>query len=279
MKHLLYRMTSRPGPSFFPSWDRQRYGTLPTDLSSQHGSLVVAGLPKSGNVWLTSLIASCLDLPSTPTKGRTYVYYTHKALNDRLLYDPHLYRGVVIVRDLRDVVVSLYHWLKTEDYISYYKHGPHQIYLDVTSMYVEYFLRRFCNIPIATLVDGYVTKGWPVVRYENLWDRPDAELRRLFEVWQIKVADHKIRAAIEQNSISTMRARIAAGSVSTVEPVVRADHFRVGGYGNYQRELPRLVVADLERRFGDYLMSWGYELDTAPISRPAAEGIFSTKRS
>lgn len=262
MKHLLRRMTGQRGPSFFPSWQNQKYGKLPADLSSPPGSFVIAGLPKSGNVWLTSLVADCLDLPSTQTAGRTHVYYTHKALSPRLLYDPTLYRGVVIVRDLRDVVVSLYHWLKTEDYVSYYKHGPHHVYLDITSMYVEYFLRRFCNIPIATLVDDYVTKGWPVVRYENLWDRPEAELRRLFQIWQIDVADEKIRSAIERNSISTMRARIATGSVSTVEPVIRADHFRVGGYGNYRRELPRLVVSDLERRFGEYLVSWGYDLET-----------------
>ena len=144
---------------------------------------MVAGLPKSGNVWLTSLIASCLDLPAAETANKSHVEYTHKALSNAVLYDPEIYRGVVIVRDLRDVIVSLYHWLPTDDYLSYYKHGPHQIFDNVEDMYVEYFLRRFAKIDIAHLVDDYVTRGWPVIKYEALWDEPHQQLERLLRIW------------------------------------------------------------------------------------------------
>jgi len=244
------------GPSFFRNWDFQQYQPLPDGFRSAGGKFIIAGLPKSGNVWLTSLVASALDLPVSPQEGKSLVTYVHKALTQELFADPLVFRGVVIVRDLRDILVSLFYWLKTEDYLSYYKHGPHQIFYDFETMYIEYFIRRFCHIPIASLVDDYVKYGWPVIKYERLCDDTHKELKRLFEIWRIDVADEKILDALKRNEIGVLR---RASSAATVDKSIKPDHFRSGGYGQYKHELPKHICLDLERRFGDYLRSWGYQ--------------------
>ena len=246
----------RVGPAFFQSWDEQHYKPLPKSFRTTDGSFVVAGLPKSGNVWLTALIASALGLPTVKTKGKCHVYYVHQSLSEtKLLTDSTVYRGAVIVRDLRDIVVSLYHWLKTEDYLRYYKHGPHQVFDDYEAMYIEYFLRRFAKIDIPNQMDGYVTRGWPVVKYERLFDQPKRELTRLFKVWQVDIEESAIDAAIERCSLQNMR----SNSAGLVDDTIASDHFRVGGYGHFKSELPDIVLKDIETRYGSYLRSWGYE--------------------
>ena len=241
-------------PSFLPSWQNQKFCELPKNFKSIDSHILIAGFPKSGNVWLTSLVAGCLDLPVEKKDGHCFVHYTHKALCDEWLYDRSLLRGVVIVRDLRDIIVSLFHWLKTDDYRNYHKHGPHQIFDDVETMYIEFFLRRFSKMPLVELADSYVEKGWPVVKYERLFDNTVKELQRLFQVWGINVPIEKINLTVSMNTISNIK------NNGVIESYTQPDHFRKGGYGQYLREIPENILNDIELRFGDYLMSWGYEI-------------------
>lgn len=253
-KHIINYLTGTPGPSFLRSWQKQVYGPLPTNFRNSDGYFLVAGFPKSGNVWLTSLIANCLEIPVEHKAGHARAFYVHKQLTKQTLFDPKLFRGVALVRDLRDVIVSLYHWLNTDGYRNYYKHGPHQIFLDIETMYVEFFLRRFAQLPLQTMVEEYVRRGWPLVKYERLWDNTEVELERLFRIWGISVSKDLISSAVKRNSIDELKK-----GGGTLESYVERDHFRKGGYGQYKTELPNHVLRDIEYRFGDYLRSWGYE--------------------
>ena len=250
---LYMKQKTVKSPSFIQSWDNQRFGPLSDDYRNCEGYFLVAGFPKSGNVWLTSLIAGCLDLPVEKTPGWSYVYYIHKTLDEKLLFDQSLLRGVVLIRDLRDVIVSLFHWLQTSDYKQYHKHGPHQIFYDLETMYVEFFLRRFAHLPLRELPEKYVEHGWPVIKYERLYDHTEVEMFRLFEIWNINVKEDKIKQMVVENQIESMKQK--AGKV---EKGVQRDHFRKGGYGNYKDEIPPHILKDIEYRFGDYLRSWGY---------------------
>ncbi len=254
MRYLFNRLTNTPGPSFLPSFQRQQFGPVPENYQETNGYFLVVGFPKSGNVWLTSLIANCLDLPVDRKNNIARVFYEHKSLNKRFLHDPKLYRGVALVRDLRDIIVSLFHWLKTDGYKNYYKHGPHQIFNDLETMYIEFFLRRFAQLPVETMIDDYVRKGWPVVKYERLWDQTEVELQRLFEIWRIPVGEQKIKMAVENNRIEKLKKK---GGV--LENYIERDHFRKGGYGQYRSEIPPHILKDIEIKYGDYLRSWGYE--------------------
>lgn len=240
-------------PSFLPSWQNQRFGELPKNFPEIDGHILIAGFPKSGNVWLSSLVAGCLDLSAEHKPGCCHVHYTHKALSDEWLYDSGLFRGVVLIRDLRDVIVSLYHWLQTDGYKNYHKHGPHQIFYDLETMYIEFFLRRFSKMPLAELADGYVERGWPLIKYERLYDNTERELKRLFDIWGIAVSQEKIKAVVSANTITEIK------KAGVLESYIEQDHFRKGGYGNYVNEIPPHILKDIEQRFGDYLRSWGYQ--------------------
>ena len=96
--------------------------------------------------------------------------------------------------------------------------------------------------------------GWPMVKYENLWDNGEIELRRLIDRWEIDVTDEKIRQAVEDNSVGGMRS--GKGSYKGLN----TQHVRKGGYGNYKEDMPADVLADVEKRFGSFLQRWGYKL-------------------
>lgn len=259
IKAVINRCVKRPGPSFLPSWQDQKFGKIPSNYAETDGYFLVAGFPKSGNVWLTSMIAECLNLPVGKDKKGCKVYYVHSPLNDKTLYDPLLYRGVALVRDLRDIIVSLFHWLKTDGYKNYHKHGPHQVFDDVETMYIEFFLRRFVQMRPEAMLDGYVARGWPLIKYERLWDNPRRELERLFEIWGIDVGPDVIERAVERNRIDRLQKEGGA-----LEVYIERDHFRKGGYDQYRKEIPKHIVEDIEDRFGDYLRSWGYSTEHRP---------------
>lgn len=242
-------------PAFFTPRS-PRYGKLPQDLTKASGELRIVGFPKSGNVWITSLLASCLELPVTSSKAGLRVTHTHQALRAGDLFNRRLLRGAVLIRDLRDIIVSLYHFSKTPHFKQFL--GPHFVFDSATQMYSQFFLPYYVNRLqiLEALPDAYVHYGWPVIRYEDMWDDPRAELQRLFSAWDIAVPQERIEQAIEDNAIDAMR----QGRGKTTEEV-QTTHFRRGGHGGYRGELPAHVVADIERRFGDYLRRWGYELE------------------
>ena len=66
----------------------------------------------------------------------------------------------------------------------------------------------------------------PYVRYEDLYDDPQAEMRRY---------------------------HYRSGVATT--------HFRKGGYGGYKRELPARILDDVNTRFEGFLRRWGYSVE------------------
>lgn len=248
----LRRLAQRAyGPSFFDP--NQKYGPLDPDFRNKRGRFLVSAYPKSGNVWVTSLVASCLDLEVDGDDRSCIATYTHHALEDATMFDPDILRGVVVIRDLRDCIVSLYHFMRTNHFIGV--HGPHHIFDDIEDMYFQYYLVHFWNriCSPAALPEGYLKLGWPMVRYEKLIDQPEKELRRLFDRWGVDVSDEKIADGVQKNTLDSLR----KGKGKTQDNI-EVSHFRKGGYGNYKDELPGKVLSDIETRFGDYLRRWGY---------------------
>lgn len=243
-------------PAFFHH-KYQHYGKIPENYKNQDFHITISGFPKSGNVWVTSLIASCLDLQVTPRKGKCYINNTHQPLKQHDLFNKELLRGAVLLRDIRDIIVSLYHFSNTNHFKK--THGPHHIYSDLAEMYTDYFIPYFIeNENVLEALPGpYVHYGWPVIRYERLWDNPEQELTRLFAIWDIDISPEKIREAIKLNSIDALRQ--GKGKPSEFEHVEKT-HFRKGGYGNYKEAIPEHILKDIESRFGEYLTKWGYQI-------------------
>lgn len=220
--------------------------------------IVVIGLPKSGNVWLQNLIAETLDLPKihVHNKSAKGVCMTHTPFNSSYLYRKDFARGVYLMRDIRDIIVSYYHYSKTEEYHRQYT-DPFCHYDNIEDFYFEYF----CNVIVPKYdwfnhPKTFVNRGLPLVKYEYLWDDAEGELSALFKKLGLEVDKEKVKQAIEANEIK----KLAKTGKDTHSHIPKS-HFRKGGYGNYKDVLSDKILKDVNVRFKEYLLSWGYELD------------------
>lgn len=254
-------------PAFFTP-QQPHYGDINLNLHDTDGEFRIAAFPKSGNVWIASLLASYFDLGVTPVKGQARVTHVHTPLHSAELFNKKILRGAVLLRDLRDVIVSLYHFSKTEHFIRF--HGPHFVFDRIEDFYTQYFLPYFVNRVqmLESLPQAYIHYGWPVIKYENFYDHPEEELCRLLTVWGCEIDMERVIYAVSQNSLEAMRQ--GKGNVTSE---VTKKHFRKGGYGNYREEMSAWMIADIEQRFGEYLQRWGYLTDAHVVSASADKSV------
>ena len=237
-------------PMFRPRHQEYRH-QYPCD----QGKFAVVGLPKSGNNWLMYLICDCLDISYTSLFGKNGgvgIGITHAPISHSVLYNSEFIRGVYILRDIRDVIVSYYKYAQTDDYRQH--NNPGAFYDSFESFYYGYFLSTVIHrYDWTEHPDTYARRGIPLVRYERLIDAPVEEISGLFRCWNIEVSQEKILFAIENNAISKLQKE----GKTTIRKIPTT-HFRKGGYGNYKTEMPDNICADVEDRFGAYLRRWGY---------------------
>ncbi len=250
-------ITNQPSPMFELQGARNIDGlTYPVSLQGNQKFFVI-GLPKSGNVWLQSLICDALDQENVhPWRdyGRSGVSGFHSRLNAKTRFRDDVLRTVYVMRDIRDVIVSFYHYSKTEDYRT--NEDPTADFSSMEQFYFEYFL------PVITPIYGwefhaaeYLSTGMSLVRYERLCDGPLEELSRLFRRWRIEVPRESIENAVTKNDIKKLKY-----DGKPMHRMLPPSHFRKGGYGSYKTEMAEDILKDVEQRFGDYLMRWGYKL-------------------
>ena len=235
-------------------WD-ESHG-LPIDTHPA-GKIVVFGFPKSGNVWVQSLLMDSLGLPPIEPLldvDRTGIGMTHRPFDAHVGDRADFIHGVCIIRDLRDVVASYFRYSQTP---SFRAARPEFHYDNPSSFYFDWFLSRAAPAHrLPTHSEEYANLGVPVVRYERLRTDAVSELRRLFACWGLCVNDGAIVRSVEANSIERL-----SQFGKTLEREVPCDHFFGGGVvGGYLAVLPQIVIEDIESRFGRVLRRWGYPL-------------------
>ena len=117
------------------------YGVKLADVRA--AKIVIFGIPKSGNVWLQSLLCDALGLtpvdpmaqPDVSGVGMTHLPFC-PAVADR----EDFLHGVCLVRDPRDALTSLYHASKTAQFRTA---RPEFHYEDWDEFYYEWYLSRF----------------------------------------------------------------------------------------------------------------------------------------
>lgn len=228
---------------------------------SKDGKVFVTGMPKSGNNWLLGLVSHCLDVDVIEEAHRKAkgVFMSHLSFSSHLYLRSDIFYGVYIIRDLRDVVCSFFHYVNKKPGIAGVIGLDDIVFDDIESFYFQCFLSRLVtryNIP--GHVDGYLDRGIPMVKYERLLDDPERELKFLFRYWNIRVSDELICEAIALHDFENMKSKGKDDRGHKLDP----SHMRKGKQGGFIDELPPNVLKDIERRYGDYLQRWGYSLTT-----------------
>jgi hypothetical protein len=233
-------------------------------LSPCRGKIIfIAGLPKSGSTWLYRMLLSIPGFNRRFYKGPTllddegrflhnfddineFTFSTHPSLGcsvykEHTIYSPenwHILKKnnalpiVLLIRDLRDVAVSLYH---------HHMHDKRHTLFPVISPLnldegIEYILKHLMPeyiIWIKRWLDfSEISDKVILVRYEDLWDRGDETLQEILSFYEIKVPKKflaKIFAKSKINKEENLSKNLNSDNDDKFFSTARK-----GGYGNWE---------------------------------------------
>jgi hypothetical protein len=236
--------------------------------------IVVAGPPKTGNVWLKCMLATVYglrplgprEIPKPPHLPRVTAWLRaggfpeNAILHQHFDYSPELVDQfaalpahlVTIVRDPYDAFVSAYYALQTHTVDGKRSGRRTDVILgkSLDSPEVYEFLRSNGFRRNLTLSRDWIQSGRSrVVRYEQLLSDPLSELRRLTAGID-PVPDDRLAAAVEECSADTMRQR--GGST--------AQHVRTAKVGDSHDKLTAEHLAIFRDQYADLIPQLGYEV-------------------
>ena len=230
--------------------------------------------PRSGNTWTRFLVANLLH-PHEPATFANIervvpdIYVNSqvallRAPHPRVLkshepFDPRYKKVVYIVRDPRDVAVSMYHWE--------IKRG--RIRDDCPwDEYVRRFLAGQCE-PLHSWEDNaaswlatrWNSAGFLLLRYEDMLEQPERELGRVADFVGVEHSENTLARAVELSSADHMRtaekqqSRVWAPTRHTRQdiPFVRA-----ATSGAWRSDLPDSGVRAIEAAWGPLMRLLGY---------------------
>ena len=238
--------------------------------------IFILSFPKSGNTWTRFLIAN-LIYPETPADFSNINRLTPdpEAMSKRELakmprpriikshqyFDPRYPRVIYIVRDPRDVMLSMYHFQRKcrviEDQFPLEKYAT-QFIAGKTSPYGSWG-----DNVASWLVTRQNRPGFLLLRYEDMLEDAARELNKVVAFLQIPPDAERIANAVRRSAADEMRklersqAHLWSSTKSTRQdlPFVRA-----AKAGGWRTELPEEAVSQLEGAWGHLMTHLGYEL-------------------
>ena len=248
--------------------------------------------PRSGNTWTRFLIGNLLNQNDPVTFANIesripeIYFFPDKVLRrlprPRILksheYFDHRYKRVVyIVRDPRDVAISMYHYsIKRRNIPDLYS--------------IEEFVPRFIKgefLEDFGAWDEHVSSwratrqnkaGFVLLRYEDMLTDPGIELGRIARLLEVGTAPEAVARAVELSSAVRMRRledQQAQSWKLTKESRQDKPFVRAARSGTWRSELPPRSVQQIESKWGDLMQSLGYELTGSkgtPAEKPALAG-------
>ncbi|HEY9660752.1 MAG TPA: sulfotransferase domain-containing protein [Allocoleopsis sp.] len=247
----------------------------------------VISFPKCGVTWLRLMIAKVLELHFNLTDSsldligqldvgiaclhskipRIRVKHDdepHKKCSEQLNPCKNSYRYakvIFLVRDPRDVIVSLYFFAKNRPY-----------FRRISDVDLSSFLRS----PIGsfdTLLTYYniwadnrtIPRDFLLVRYEDMQISAEQELRRVLTFLGLEIKDEIIQEAVDFTQFSNMRKLEEKAEFSSVmkgfnQSDKNSFHVRKGKIGGFREELGQEDIIYLRRRMTELLSDSAIEL-------------------
>lgn len=251
-------------------------------LKSQDAFL--ASFPRSGSTWLRFMLYEVLsgeDAGFRKIEDRLPEIHKHRggqpilADGGRLIkthenYRSDYKRAVLLVRDVRDVFLSVYNSYLALEMASFVSQGDIDSFLQsflegrvIHTGSWQQHTRSWLESPLAK--NGNLL----VVRYEDLRKNPEPKLQELLQFVGINADSRVIRRAIENNTLQQMRAKEdkakKAGEHSILlgsrtDALDETSRFvRKGAVGGWREKLTDAQVKIFEQYTGDALEALGYE--------------------
>jgi hypothetical protein len=235
----------------------------------------LVSFPKSGNTWTRFLLAN-LRFPEEPATWAnidrlvpctisTSRKNFDRAPRPRIIkshecFDPCYPRVICIVRDPRDVVVSLHHHLRKSREIA-------------DDFPIDTFVERFLageTVPHGSWRQNVLTwlhtsQGSPrflLLRYEDMLADTGSELAKTADFLQLTVTPAQIALAVERSSADRMRKleKMQAGTNSILNGRHDLPFVRGAVSGGWRKDLPMSLVEKVEAAWGPVMRHLGYEL-------------------
>ncbi len=195
-----------------------------------------------------------LSKPIEPGKVYPTLYLTREQFESVRIPEPH-YRFVVI-RDLRDTLVSLYFSRRNSHQIMHEgMKAQRRVLSEVSTEEGLLYLMQEELGRVAQVQWSWVAAGDELIRYEQLLERDEEILARvLLHRCRLGIDPLLFREVVKANRFEASSGRKRGEEDSQA-------HERKGVAGDWHNHFTGRVIDDFKKRFGSLLIATGYEKD------------------
>jgi len=249
---------------FLASPVRAVTGLVPITTTHEDDVFLV-GYAKSGNTWLQNLVAGVVYgvdpeyapdaliqwlVPDVLAKDFYRRFVTPMFFKSHELPNPRYRRVVYLLRDGRDVMVSLYHFWKAQ-------RGKYPDFLWLVKF------RQSMSVKWHQHVEAWLSNPYKadmiVIRYEELKRDPVEQMRKFCSFARIDRPDSVIQAVTQKASFEKMREKEIRYGMDLFPPFHGGSLFmRRGEVGNHRNEMPKHVLEVFLKEAGETLRRCGY---------------------
>lgn len=254
-------------------------------------NIIVCGYPKSGNTWVSRLIAELVDCPvegfwDEPNNSEIAVEGTDRLSNFRIYKSHHQFhelpdsikksnRIICVVRDPRDVILSGARFFKSNKYKFFDRAFSQKFF--IKQIYYKFVYSLFHNnqyrleaMANAVLYGNKVTHHWcriswqeyllpfiendiHMIKYESLKSHGMEESKKALDYLKIKRCDSYIQKSLDNQSFSVKKKAFEANGEKS-----KSAFMKKGESGGWKNSLRTDILETVNHQFAEIINKLEY---------------------